>query len=54
MTPGGARPENTRARAVYERFGYQVETLRYVKPIELPPENSGWRSTSTWSNGASG
>lgn len=29
---------NTRARAVYERFGYQVETLRYVKPIELPPE----------------
>jgi len=29
---------NARARAVYERFGYQVETLRYVKPIELPPE----------------
>lgn len=29
---------NTRARAVYARFGYQVETLRYVKPIELPPE----------------
>lgn len=25
---------NARARAVYERFGYQVETLRYVKPIE--------------------
>ena len=29
---------NQRARAVYERFGYQVETVRYVKPIELPPE----------------
>jgi ribosomal protein S18 acetylase RimI-like enzyme len=29
---------NGRARAVYERFGYQVETVRYVKPIELPPE----------------
>ena len=25
---------NRRARQVYERFGYQVETLRYVKPIE--------------------
>jgi GNAT superfamily N-acetyltransferase len=25
---------NGRARAVYERFGYAVETLRYVKQIE--------------------
>ena len=24
---------NRRARDVYERFGYQVETVRYVKPI---------------------
>jgi GNAT superfamily N-acetyltransferase len=29
---------NARARAVYERFGYQVETLRYVKPLKPPPE----------------
>jgi ribosomal protein S18 acetylase RimI-like enzyme len=25
---------NARARAFYQRCGYQVETLRYVKPIE--------------------
>jgi GNAT superfamily N-acetyltransferase len=25
---------NTRARQVYERFGYQIETLRYVKAID--------------------
>ena len=25
---------NTRARDVYERFGYRVETVRYVKAIE--------------------
>lgn len=25
---------NARARAVYERFGYQVETIRYVKLID--------------------
>ena len=25
---------NRRARDVYERFGYQVETVRYVKPID--------------------
>lgn len=25
---------NRRARNVYERFGYQVETVRYVKPID--------------------
>ncbi len=25
---------NHRARQVYERFGYQVETVRYVKPVE--------------------
>lgn len=25
---------NARARAIYERFGYQVETLRYVKTID--------------------
>lgn len=26
--------ENTHARAVYERFGYGPETLRYVKPLD--------------------
>lgn len=25
--------EGRRAREVYERFGYQVETVRYVKAI---------------------
>ena len=25
---------NARARAVYEKFGYQVETIRYVKLID--------------------
>jgi ribosomal protein S18 acetylase RimI-like enzyme len=25
---------NGRARRMYERFGYRVETLRYVKPID--------------------
>ena len=26
-------PQNTRARNVYERLGYGLETLRYVKPL---------------------
>ncbi len=29
---------NQRARQVYERFGYQVETVRYVKAIEQKRE----------------
>lgn len=28
---------NARARQLYEHFGYQVETVRYVKTIEEPP-----------------
>lgn len=24
---------NSRARAIYERFGYQIETVRYVKML---------------------
>lgn len=29
---------NARARAMYERHGYRVETVRYVKPVDAAPE----------------